>query len=87
MLMHAYNGGIFKISQELISFVRLMIDQGKTRVVLVDQNGNPIEITDTQEFFDEIFSKYFEATNYYHTEYSKLRSARSVSTIYEFVND
>jgi len=87
MLIHAHNGGIFKTSQELISFVKLLLDEGKSTVVLIDQNGNPIEIQDLQMFFDDVFSKYFEATNYYHIEYSKLRSARSVNSIYEFVND
>jgi len=86
MLVHSYNGGIFKSSQELITFVKLLLDQERTRVVLIDENGNPIEITDLPAFFDDIFSKYFEATNYYHTEYSNLRTARSVSSIYEFVD-
>jgi hypothetical protein len=87
MLIHAHNGGIFKASQELISFVKLLIDAGKTTVVLIDVNGNPIQILDTQVFFNDILSKYFEATNYYHVEYTKIRSARSVTSIYEFVND
>ena len=87
MLIHAHNGGIFKASQELISFVKLLIEGGKQTVVLIDVNGNPIQILDTQAFFDEILSKYFEATNYYHIEYTKIRSARSVNSIYEFVND
>ena len=87
LLLYAHNGGMFRISQELISFTKLVLDQNKTRVVLIDENGNPIEITELQKFFDDIFSRYFEATNLYHAEYSKIRSARSVSSIYEFVND
>lgn len=87
LLLYAHNGGMFRVSQELISFVKLVLDQGKLRVVLIDDNKNPIEITDLQKFFDDIFSRYFEATNLYHAEYSKLRTARSVSSIYEFIND
>jgi len=87
LLLYAHNGGMFRISQELISFVKLVLDQGKMRVVLIDNNSNPIEITELQKFFDDIFSRYFEATNLYHAEYSKIRAARSVSSIYEFVND
>jgi hypothetical protein len=87
MLIHAHNGGIFGITQELISFVKLLLDHDTQRVVLIDENGNPTEITEIQLFFDDIMSKYFEATNLYHTEYSKLRSARSVKSIYEFVDD
>ena len=87
MLTHACNGGVFKITQELIVFVKLLIDQQRTRVVLIDENGNPVEITDIPGFFDDIFGKYFEATNLYHTEYAKLRSARTVKSIYEFVDE
>ena len=87
MLIHAHNGGIFKATQELISFVKLLLDEDTSTVVLIDQNGNPIEIKDLRLFFDDMLGKYFEATNYYHTEYSKLRNARSVNSIYEFVND
>ena len=87
LLLYAHNGGMFRVSQELISFVKLVLDQGKLRVVLIDDNKNPIEISDLQKFFDDIFSRYFEATNLYHAEYSKLRAARSVSSIYEFIND
>jgi hypothetical protein len=87
MLTHACNGGVFRITQELITFVKLLLDQQRTRVVLIDENGNPVEITDISVFFDDIFGKYFEATNLYHSEYAKLRSARTVKSIYEFVND
>jgi len=86
MLVHSYNGGIFRSTHELITFVKLLLDQAHTRVVLVDENGNPIEVTDLQAFFDDILSKYFEATNYYHTEYTNLRAARSVNSIYEFID-
>jgi len=87
MLIHAENGGIFRITKELITFVNLMVDKNYNTMVLIDENGNPIEVNDLPAFLDEIVSKYFEATNYYHTEYSKLRSARSVKSIHEFVDD
>ena len=86
MLIHAYNGGVFKINQELISFVKLLSELQRPKVVLIDANHNPIEILDIKQFFDDIVEKYFEATNLYHSEYSKLRSARSVASIYEFVD-
>ena len=87
MLVHAHNGGIFRITQELITFVQLLVDNDTQSVVLIDQNTNPIEVNDLGAFLDDIMSKYFEASNFYHVEYTKLRSARSVSSIYEFVDD
>lgn len=78
MLTHAVNGGLFKATMELINFTKMAIDLGKETVVLVDINGNPTEINDIGKFHEEILSKYFQATNYYHTEYTKLKKARNV---------
>lgn len=86
MLTYGHNGGIFKINQTLISFVKLIIDHGKDRAVLIDNNENPIEIADLKSFYETIFTKYFEANNYYHSEYERLKKARSVTSIYDFVD-
>jgi len=78
MLNYAVNGGLFKSSPELISFVKLVIDSNRSVAVFIDINGNPIEISDLQNFYENLMDRYFQATNYYHVEYSKLREARSV---------
>ena len=72
------NGGLFKATPDLISFTKLILDSGRDSVVLIDSNGNPIEISDLETFHKDLLSKYFEATNYYYAEYSKLKKARSV---------
>ena len=69
LLNYSANGGTFEISQTLISFVQVLIDQKHTSAVLLDVYNNPIEIKDLQEFLEEIISRYFEATNEYHAEY------------------
>jgi hypothetical protein len=87
-LTYAHNGGIFRIDQSLIAFVKLFIDQDLERnLVLIDSNGNPIEIKDKDEFYQNIVARYFEATNLYHYEYTKLKAARTVSSIYDFVGE
>ena len=87
MLTHANNGGIFKIDPTLICFVKQLVDKKKIRAVLIDSNENPIEVTDLKEFYNVIFNKYFEATNLYHIEYSKLKSSRTVSSLYDFIEE
>jgi hypothetical protein len=77
MLTYAINGGIFKIDRDLIAFVKIILEENKPVVVLIDTNGNPIEIADIRVFYDEILSKYFEATNFYIVEYTKLKKAKS----------
>jgi len=87
MLTYANNGGIFKIDQSLICFVKAIIDQGKERIVLIDSNENPIVVTDIKEFYNEIFNRYFEATNLYHTEYTKLKKSRTVGSLHDFIEE
>ena len=80
-LLFSINGGTFKVSPELISFVNLLISKGQTETVLLDVNDTPIKITDVEEFETEILSRYYEVTNDYLTQYEKIRKARSVKKI------
>lgn len=78
MMTYAINGGVFKAKIETINFLKLLIDDGKDQVVLIDLNGNPIEITDIKGLYSELLSRYFQATNFYYVEYDKIRKARTV---------
>ena len=75
--IYAVNGGIFKVNRELISFVKIILDSEKTSVILIDDNNNPIEIQDIPAFYSAILDRYFQATNFYHVEYTKLKRMRS----------
>lgn len=81
LLTLAHNGGMFKITQELISFVDALLRKEASEVVLIDLRENPVKITDLQSFYDTIVGLYFEATNEYHMEFEKLRKARSVKQV------
>ena len=87
LLNYSINGGTFNISQELISFVKLLLDREYTDAVLLDVYNNPIKIDDLDDFLDEILSRYFEAVNEYHAEYQKLRKARKVHKLIELETD
>ncbi len=81
-LTYAKNSGIFKIDRTLITFVQMLIDQGRdSGVVLLDANENPILIDDLNEFKDEIFDRYFSATLEYHEKFQKIKSSRSVEKL------
>jgi hypothetical protein len=81
LLTYAHNGGIFKISDTLISFVDALIRREVQEVVLIDHRGNPVKVSNIKLFQDEIFGLYFEATNEYQVEFEKLRKARSVKQV------
>lgn len=80
-LMFSVNGGTFKITSDLISFVNLLINKGQSETVLLDVNDTPIQITDLEDFETEILSRYYEVTNDYLTQYEKIRKARSVKKL------
>jgi hypothetical protein len=75
------NGGIFTISPELINFTQNALNRDLTSVVLVDDNTLPVEITDLEEFVDDIYDIYFTATNKYYQDYKELTKNRSVEKI------
>jgi hypothetical protein len=77
-------GGIFKIDRTLITFVQMLINQGRTQgVVLLDQNENPILIDDLEKFKDDILDRYFTSTNEYYEQYQTLKKSRSVEKLLE----
>lgn len=81
-LVYYKNGATFKISPELINFVKTVIDIGHTEdVAFVDSNNFPVIIQDVQAFFDDITSIYFESINDYASKFTELKSKRSVKAI------
>lgn len=83
-MMFAINGGLFKIDRELLVFVQMLLDQGRSNgVVILDNNENPIIIEDLQNFKNEIFDRYFSATLEYYSAYQKIKNSRSIEKLLE----
>lgn len=83
-LTYGYGSGIFKIDRSLISFVHMLIEQGRTsNVPFVDDNGNPVLVDDLTKFRDEILDRYFTSVLEYYEEYQKIKSSRSVEKLLE----
>lgn len=81
-LTYGHNGGIFKIDRVLLTFVQLLLDQGRaTGVVILDSNDNPVLVDDLELFKTEIFDRYFTVTNEYLEEYQKIKKARTVESL------
>lgn len=81
-LTYGHNGGIFKITQSLLSFVSMLCSEGRTQgVVLLDSNENPVIIDDLTTFKTEIFDRFFTASFEYQEEYEKIKKSRSVEKL------
>jgi hypothetical protein len=77
-LIYYYNKGQFSVTQPLISFLQTLVNLNQTEVVLVDDNGIPVQVEDIKLFFVEVLNLYFTSTNNYLVEYNKVVSKRSV---------
>lgn len=81
-LTYGFNGGIFKIDQNLLSFVSILCSEGRTQgVVLLDINENPILIENLETFKIEIFDRFFSVTFEYQEEYDKIKKSRTVEKL------
>jgi hypothetical protein len=81
-LVYYQNGGTFKISPELISFTKQVLDMGYlSDVPFIDENNFPILITDVQSFYDNIVELYFQSMNEYSAKFAEIKSKRKIEDI------
>ena len=81
-LTYGFGGGIFKIDRSLISFVQLLVDQGRINdIPLLDVNDVPVLIPDMEKFRDEIIDRYFSSLYNYYERDQELRKSRSVEKL------
>lgn len=80
-LTYSVNGGTFKITPELISFVNTLRSMGQDDVILVDSNSNPIEVNNLEQFQEDIVGKYYETMNEFMTEVKEIRKSRNTSSV------
>lgn len=86
-IVHYHNGGQFTVTQDLITFVNMLVDRGVSEdIVLVDDNETPILISDADSFLSDILDRYFSVTNQYYTAYKRLLSKRSVKKLVDYDN-
>ena len=69
-----HNGGMFKITPELIAFISTWPTEF---LYLEDVYENPVEI-DKQVFLAQACQHYYRVMNEWHEEYAKLRKIRKI---------
>lgn len=80
-LTYSLNGGIFKITPELISFTQTLLALEQNDVILVDINKNPIEVKDLKKFQQEIVDRYYETMNEFLAEFTAVRQKRTTEAL------
>ena len=83
-LVHYVNCATFKVGPELVSFVKTLVDLGRTTdVVLVDGNNFPVLIDNVETFLDDIVNLYVNTTKQYADKYNDIRIKRKIADIVE----
>lgn len=86
-LLYFDSGSQFIVTQNLITFVKLLVESGyDTDVVLIDDNDIPVKINNLETFYENILDVYFKSSNAYMNEYEKLKQSRSVEKIFNNEN-
>ena len=79
-----YSKGVFFADHVTISFVKTLLDSGKTDSIIVDTKENPIHIEDLKEFLDTLISSYTEAMNEYKVQSDKIKKARNIKALMDW---
>ena len=83
-LFYFYNGGTFKVTREIVSFVQSLVNMGYIEnVVVVDDNHLPINIDNLQTFLENILDVYTQSANNYFTKYEAVKKSRNITSILE----
>ena len=81
MLTIGFNGNMFTAKLELINFVKQLLDLNVRQYIFLDDNENPVLITDLLEFHSRLLSTYTEALNEYYVENEKLKKLRDTKKL------
>ena len=80
----SYEGGLFKVNIELISFVDLLIRAKEKNFCFIDSNDIPILVEDIELFALELSKVYTKALNQYYRSYQKLNEAREIRKVIDW---
>lgn len=81
MLTISHGGNMFTAKLELINFVKQLIDLGIKEQVVLDDNENPVIITDLVDFHSKLMSTYNAALTEYYIENEKLKKMRDTKKL------
>lgn len=77
-LIYYSQGSSFTVTRELMTFVKMLIDQGKTESVILDDNNIPSLVGNLESFLKDILDVYTTASNAYAARYFDLKTKRKI---------
>lgn len=83
-LMLPYENGLFKIDQQLISFIGTLLNANEKEFIFIDVNDIPILIKDIGDFYHLAIEKYKKTLEQYYQSYQKLNEAREIRKVIDW---
>ena len=77
----AYGGGIFTIDRNFIVFLEMFNPDEDGSVTILDNNLNPIVISNPEDFKNEVRNTYFRAVNRYRVDFENIKNKRTIKGI------
>lgn len=84
MLTIGYSNALFTARIDLIVFVKQLVDSEVDRYVFLDDNENPVMVSNLPDFHAKLLSAYTEALNEYYSEAEKLKRHRDTKNLVDF---
>lgn len=75
------NGHRFVADLELINFLSTLVNLEINQTVLIDENGNPYQVSDVAELRKKLLNNYFQASNKFYTDFNELKKKRTVNKL------
>lgn len=82
-LIYYSQGSSFTVTRDLMTFVKMLIDQGKSEAVILDDNNIPSLVGNLESFLKDILNVYTTASNSYAARYSELKTKRKIEGLVE----
>ena len=70
-----------QLTLESLNFVKQLLDLGVKQYVFLDDNENPVMVTDLLDFHSRLMSIYTEALNEYYVEHEKIKKMRDTKKL------
>jgi hypothetical protein len=84
-LTYAVNGGQFFIDRNFIVFLNLLTPaEGTLSTTILDDNLNPIHISDITKLQRDVLALYTRVVNQYSSDFENLRKKRTVASVVDY---
>lgn len=80
----SYQGGFFKINENLLSLLFIVVASDLDEFIFIDSNDIPILVEDTKDFMKTVMETYRDALAKYYRDYQKIDQTRDIRKVIDW---